>query len=190
LLALKEEILVCSSCSLWEHYKISVPFEGNLQSKIMFIGRDPGKEETRLRRPFVGEAGEELDKVLIEANLDRENIYISNLVKCRPWKNIAPTKKESILCINRFLVKEIVLIQPKVIICLGRESANTILNNNANIGAMRGKIHKMSAKLLGREIPVVPTWHPSYLVRNKGKEEYNILRGQVVHDVLLACSLV
>lgn len=183
--ALRYHILRCKECMIKNHYGISVPFEGNINSPIMFIGRDPGRDEIALGRPFVGAAGQELDSMLSDLGVSRSDIYITNVIKCRP-KNNKPAKLEEYeFCGNRFLLREITLIRPTVIVAMGTEAATYLLKSNSRISDLRGKSHQLKSGII-----VVPTWHPSFIVRMKtyNRERYPIHRSEFMNDVSLAFS--
>jgi len=170
--SLKEEVLKCCKCRLCKNRTNVVFGEGNPKTKLMFVGEAPGEQEDLQGRPFVGRAGQLLTKFLNLFGVSRENVYITNIVKCRPPGNRNPLPDEISTCYP-FLEKQIELISPDVILCLGAFSTRTILNlpERAAISKLRGKPQKV--KIKGKEITVVPTFHPAYLLRNRrGEPEF------------------
>jgi|Deesub1362B_J571_1020462.scaffolds.fasta_scaffold00082_60 DNA polymerase len=160
--ALKElmnEIGPCSRCRLSKNRKNIVFGEGNPEAALMFIGEAPGEEEDLEGRPFVGKAGQLLTRLINRMGLSREGVYIANVVKCRPPGNRKPREDEIQSCIG-FLKRQIEIISPKVIITLGDVATRALLPDTKNITRARGKTYKYD------NIIVVPTFHPSYLLRN------------------------
>jgi len=149
----------CKSCNLYKNRNKIVFGEGNLNTTIIFIGEAPGKKEDIEGIPFVGAAGSLLNKIIIAMNLHRKNIYICNIIKCKPINNITPSFYEIQQC-KKFLEYQISIIQPKIIITLGKSATNALLNKNDFISKMRGKWHMYN------NILVMPTFHPAYLLRN------------------------
>jgi DNA polymerase len=156
---LADEIRNCTECKLSEGRKNVVFGEGNADADLMFIGEGPGREEDVQARPFVGDAGKLLTNLIVKLGLNREEVYIANIVKCRPPNNRNPEKDEVASCMP-FLEKQIEKIKPKVIVCLGKVSAQALLNSKVPISRMRGDFFKYN------NIPVMPTFHPAYLLRN------------------------
>ncbi|HCK40743.1 MAG: uracil-DNA glycosylase [Planctomycetaceae bacterium] len=132
---------------------------GNPQARLCFLGEAPGADEDRLGEPFVGAAGQLFNKILAACHLAREDVYILNVLKCRPPGNRNPTPVEAQNC-RRFLDRQLQLIQPEFICCLGSIAAQNLLDTNEAVGKMRGKVHSY------RGIQVVCTYHPAYLLRN------------------------
>jgi len=158
--ALREEIGECNRCRLSKDRTHIVIGEGNPRSRLMFIGEAPGKEEDLQARPFVGDAGMLLTRLIEKMGFKREDVYIANIVKCRPPMNRDPEKDEIEQCRN-FVERQIEIIHPDVIICLGRISAQTLIGNvGLKITAIRGKFFDYKG------IPLMPTFHPAYLIRN------------------------
>ena len=155
---LREEIGDCRRCKLSEGRKNIVFGEGTPDADMMFIGEGPGRDEDIQARPFVGDAGKLLTKLIEKLGLKREAVYIANIVKCRPPYNRNPEGDEIAECIQ-FLKKQIEIIRPKVIVCLGKVSANTLLNLSTPISRLRGRFIDYKG------IPVMPTFHPAYLLR-------------------------
>lgn len=165
---LKKEVIVCKKCKLSSTRTTVVFGEGNPQAEVMFIGEGPGRQEDLLARPFVGRSGELLTKIIENGmSVPRKEVYIANIVKCRPTvdlkfeKDRAPDNEETAMC-SPYLEKQIDLIQPKVIITLGGPSSKFILQSNIGITKLRGTWGRY------KNIPVMPTYHPSYILRNGG----------------------
>lgn len=153
------EIGDCRRCPLCKERKTVVYGEGNPKTMLMFIGEGPGADEDEQGRPFVGRAGQLLDKMIAAMKLKREDVYIANIVKCRPPGNRAPKPLEIDTC-TQFLERQIRAIKPKFICALGTIAAQYLLKTDKPISVMRGKFHERDgAKLL-------PTYHPAYLLRN------------------------
>lgn len=149
----------CLKCSLGETRTNFVFGEGNPEAKIVIIGEAPGAEEDRLGRPFVGRSGQLLDKILAAIGFSRDDVFICNIVKCRPPGNRNPQKDEIQSCLP-WLEKQLEALEPKVLLLLGRVAANTLFENNESMGSMRGKI------LTWKGYDVVVTYHPAALLRN------------------------
>lgn len=170
---LSEEICHCTGCPLHLRRQKAVPGEGVLDPRVMIIGEGPGAEEDRTGKPFVGRAGQYLDKWLKALDLSRrENVYIGNVVKCRPPNNRDPLPEESAAC-NHFLIRQLDIIKPLAILAVGRIASQILLNSDFGIGQLRGKVYTY------RSIPLVPTYHPSGVLRNPS------LRGAVWEDLQL-----
>jgi uracil-DNA glycosylase len=155
----------CTRCPLHRD-RLNIVFgEGNPSARLMFVGEGPGADEDREGRPFVGRAGQLLTKMIQAMNLDRSEVYISNIVKSRPPGNRNPTALEISACFP-FLERQIAAIQPEVIVALGKIAANTLLQTGEPIGKLRGKFHDRQG------IPVMPTYHPSFLLREDSGKRY------------------
>lgn len=156
---LKENVVSCTSCPLCQDRTKAVFGTGDEHANWLFVGEAPGMEEDIQGEPFVGSAGKLLNNMLEAINLSRsKNLYITNIVKCRPPGNRNPEFTEMSNC-EPFLTRQIELIRPKLIIALGRIAAQNLLNTNATIASLRGKLHKHSG------IPLIVTYHPAYLLR-------------------------
>jgi len=158
----------CTSCTLCRSRTRTVFGEGSPAPRLMFIGEGPGVEEDRCGRPFVGPAGRLLDRIIKAAMLEREEVYIANIVKCHPPGNRTPDPAEVETCLP-FLKEQIRLLNPEVICPLGSPATRTILNANQGIMRLRGRRYPWPDN---PEITVIPTFHPAYLLRNpheKGK---------------------
>jgi len=187
---IQDDIKYCRACELYKHYRINVPFEFYPTSQIMVIARDPGKKETEISRPLVGEAGQEFNYCLEMAKIKRESLFLTNLSLCRPKGNIFPGYKIIEHCINRYLKKEIELFNPKIIITLGVEASTILLEKNVTISRIRGKVYKYNWRGMGNRI-IVPTWHPSFLLRNKYDTVRRVkLREELIHDLFLVKKIL
>ena len=162
LLELEEEVRNCTRCELGLGRTNAVPGLGPAHPDVFIIGEGPGAEEDRTGVPFVGRAGQYLDKWLAAIDLSREeNTYIGNIVKCRPPNNRDPRPEEASACLP-YLMRQIEILKPKAILTLGRIAVQVLLNTTRGIGASRGRVY------LFHEIPLVATYHPSGVLRNPG----------------------
>jgi DNA polymerase len=159
LLKLKEEIGDCQLCRLSEKRTNIVFGEGNPEAELMFIGEGPGEDEDIQGRPFVGKAGQLLTRLITKMGFKREDVYIANIVKCRPPNNRRPSEDEINACLP-FLKKQIEIINPRLIMTLGDVATKALLGEIGSISKVRGKTYRYDT------IKVVPTFHPSYLLRN------------------------
>ncbi len=151
----------CQACPLATQGRNQVVFgEGNANAQLMFIGEGPGRDEDRLGRPFIGRAGQLLTKIIQAMELTREDVYISNVVKCRPPNNRAPLQAEVDPCTKLILFKEIEIIKPKIICLLGATALQALVGCDAKVTNMRGVFTEFHG------IPIMPTYHPAYLLRN------------------------
>jgi uracil-DNA glycosylase len=154
----EKEVAVCDKCRLCEGRKHTVFGEGDADAKIVFIGEGPGETEDQTGRPFVGRAGQLLDKMIGAMGLKRQQVFICNIVKCRPPDNRVPAPDEVEAC-TPYLVRQIEIIRPKVIVTLGLPSTKYMLGINSSMGKLRGHWHQW------RGIRLMPTYHPAYLLR-------------------------
>ncbi len=158
---LEAEIRACRACRLCEKRKQAVPGVGDRKAGWLFVGEGPGSEEDQRGEPFVGPAGKLLDNMLSSIGLQRaDGVYIANAVKCRPPHNRTPEPDEIAACLP-FLQRQIELLQPRLIVALGRPAAQALLGGEVKIGAARGKRFECDG------VPVVVTYHPAYLLRNQ-----------------------
>lgn len=153
------EINTCQKCGLSETRNSFVFGVGNPNADLMLIGEAPGAEEDKQGIPFVGRAGKLLTDILKAINFEREDIYIANILKCRPPNNRDPLPSEREVC-KPYLYKQIDLIKPKVILCLGKVAANVMFNNKESLTKMRGSVHELNG------IKTMVTYHPAALLRN------------------------
>ena len=161
----KREIASCQRCRLFETRNNVVFGAGNPNADLLLIGEAPGAEEDRQGEPFVGAAGRLLTAMLLAIGLQREQVYIANIVKCRPPGNRNPTRTEAGAC-RRYLDKQIELIQPKAILAVGAVSAHNLLLNDESVGRLRQRPHLYG----GHNIPLVVTYHPAYLLRSPAEK--------------------
>ncbi len=163
LAALRDEIGDCRRCKLCEGRTNIVFGVGDPKAKLMFVGEGPGADEDAQGEPFVGRAGKKLNDMIRAIGLERKDVYIANIVKCRPPGNRDPESDEVATC-SPFLFRQIELIQPKAIVALGSPAAKTLLNTKAGITSLRGRWGAF------RGVPVMPTFHPAYLLRKYTEE--------------------
>lgn len=157
--ALRQEVAGCRKCAL-AGTRLNVVFgSGNPRAKLMFIGEAPGGDEDKQGMPFVGRAGQLLTKIIEAMGLRREDVYIANILKCRPPDNSAPLPDEIAACSDN-VRRQVALIRPKVICTLGKFESQTLLNTETPISALRGNFYGYEG------IKVMPTFHPAYLLRN------------------------
>lgn len=162
-LSLEETILSCQKCPLAQTRRHVVPGEGDLNAELMFIGEAPGRDEDMQGRPFVGRAGQLLTKIIHAMKFQRDEVYITNIVKCRPPGNRNPQGIEIASC-KDYLLAQIELINPKVIVTLGKVAADFFIRSSLGMTALRGDFYDFD------NIKVMPTFHPSYLIRNEGNK--------------------
>lgn len=157
---LREAVSACRACRLCERRKQAVLGIGDLRPQVLFVGEGPGAEEDERGEPFVGQAGKLLDAMLATIGLARgKGVYIANTVKCRPPENRTPQADEMAACFP-FLRRQIALLQPKLIVALGRPAAQALLNREVKIGVARGQSFAYEG------VPLLVTYHPAYLLRN------------------------
>jgi uracil-DNA glycosylase family 4 len=157
--ALAEVVCSCTLCPLSTTRTRAVPGEGNHRAALMVIGEGPGETEDLTGRPFVGRAGELLDRMLLAIEIPRAEAYIANVVKCRPPRNRVPLPDERAACMP-YLQRQIALVRPRVLLALGGTAAEAMLGAKASLGALRNKVHHWNG------IPLVVTYHPAALLRN------------------------
>jgi DNA polymerase len=161
--AIRESLGDCRRCGLCERRRHIVFGEGSPRARVVFVGEGPGEDEDRTGRPFVGRAGELLTKMIEACGWRREEVYICNVVKCRPPGNRDPLPEEVAAC-RPFLERQLASIAPDVIVTLGKPAAQTLLDRPVAITRMRGRWHAW------REIPLMPTYHPAYVLRRYTRE--------------------
>jgi DNA polymerase len=155
----------CKACRLCETRKNTVPGEGAPEPQVMVIGEAPGADEDSYGRPFVGKAGQLLDKMLSSIGLSREsNCFIANIIKCRPPENRDPQPDEIAACAS-FLECQIQSLKPRFLFCVGRLSSQALLHSAEPVGKLRGRF--MDCNIAGMTIPLIATYHPSALLRNE-----------------------
>jgi len=158
--AFASDVEACTACGLCRGRNKSVPGVGDTRAHWLFVGEAPGAEEDAKGEPFVGQAGRLLDSMLASLGMRRgDNVYIANVLKCRPPGNRAPDPTESEAC-RPYLDRQIALIGPRIIVALGKSAATTLLNVDATIASLRGRVHRYQGA------PLIVTYHPAYLLRN------------------------
>jgi DNA polymerase len=160
-LALEAQVSSCKKCQLHESRTQTVFGTGNRDADWLIIGEAPGADEDRQGEPFVGRAGKLLTEMLFAAGFQRADVYIANILKCRPPANRDPSPDE-VACCHAYLRQQIVLIQPQVILAVGRIAAHNLLQTDTQLGRLRGKVHHYG----DTNIPVIVTYHPAYLLRS------------------------
>ena len=163
LTVIRDEVGECTRCKLHATRKSIVFGVGDPDAPLMFVGEAPGEQEDKRGEPFVGPAGELLDKMIEAMGWTRESVYINNIVMCRPPGNRNPQPDEVAAC-TPFLEARIRAIAPRIIVALGRPAANTLLGMDAPISSLRGKFHDRNG------VKVMPTFHPAYLLREPAKK--------------------
>ncbi|MEK6668779.1 MAG: uracil-DNA glycosylase [Pseudomonadota bacterium] len=162
---LRDTVAACQACGLCQSRKQAVFGAGHVQARWMLVGEAPGEQEDRQGEPFVGRAGQLLDRMLAAVGLTRseappeQQVYIANVLKCRPPANRNPLPQEVAQC-EPFLLRQMALVQPDLILAMGRFAVQSLLKTSEPIGKLRGRVHEVQG------IPVVVTYHPAYLLRN------------------------
>lgn len=177
--ALAEQIKTCTRCALGATRIKAVPGEGNINTKLMFVGEGPGYEEDRQGRPFVGKAGILLDKIIAAMGFSREEVFIANMVKCHPMvdpsdpekrsNDRAPIPDEIAVC-RKYVEQQIAIIQPDYIVALGGVAAKSLIKDAPNLASIRGKIYdlQLTHAELKKPVKILATFHPAALLRNPG----------------------
>ena len=160
---LENSIINCNKCKLCSNRTNIVFGVGNKEADIMMIGEGPGADEDKQGEPFVGKAGQLMNRAFEGLGIKREELYIANIVKCRPPSNRVPEKDEAEACLN-YLRNQVLLVKPKIIVLLGSTALKNILGNEYSITAMRGKWIEQKG------IYYMPTWHPAALLRDENKK--------------------
>ncbi len=174
---LNERLQACKECPLHEGRTNVVPGEGDPSAALMFIGEGPGRDEDASGRPFVGRAGQLLDKMIEAIELKRKDVFICNIVKCRPPGNRAPTDSEADACLP-YLRTQVALVKPKVIVALGAVAAKRILGPETRISRDRGVFRESKGAWL------IATFHPAYLLRSPDKKREAWADFQAIRDKL------
>jgi DNA polymerase len=177
------EIMRCTKCPLHKTKKNYVPGEGSLNPDIMFVGEGPGETEDNFGKPFIGKAGQLLDKIIGKMGYNRETVFIGNIVKCRPPNNRDPQPDEVAAC-KPYLISQVQILEPKVIVCLGRVALNNLMDGSYSITRERGKRFEFMG------IPVIPTYHPAYILRQKGKEAVSKAKWDTWRDMEKVLEIV
>ena len=163
------QVRQCCKCTLGSSRTNAVPGEGNPDARIMFVGEAPGADEDAQGRPFVGRAGQLLDKIITACGLKRSDVFIGNILKCRPPGNRDPRADEIISCLP-YLQRQIEIIEPEILVALGAHAARTLLNSTKSIGQLRGQFHEYYTGIGQSPVKLMPTYHTAYLLRNYSPE--------------------
>jgi len=163
--ALRERVATCTRCALHATRTQTVFGVGNREARWMFVGEAPGADEDRQGEPFVGRAGQLLTSMILALGLRREDVYIANVLKCRPPGNRDPRPEEVNEC-RGYLDRQIELVDPALIVAVGRIAAQNLLGTDAALARLRGRVHELGP----RRRPVVVTYHPAYLLRSPGEK--------------------
>jgi DNA polymerase len=178
--ALAQRVATCRACKLCETRNNTVFGVGNRNAQLMLVGEGPGEDEDKQGEPFVGRAGQLLTKMLRAIGLSRDQVYIANIVKCRPPRNRNPASDEAVAC-RAYLERQIALIQPQLLVSLGGVSANNLLNTTEAVGRLRHRIHEYRSNDGQITVPLLVTYHPSYYLRSpaekgKGWQDLQVIR--------------
>ncbi len=163
------EVRACRKCDLGESRTNAVPGQGKANAKIVFVGEAPGADEDAQGLAFVGRAGQLLTKIIEAMDVNRTDVFICNILKCRPPGNRDPKPDEIISCLP-YLQRQLELIEPEIIVALGAHAAKTLLNTNSTIGQLRGRFHDYYTSEEAEPINLMPTYHPAYLLRNYSQD--------------------
>lgn len=177
--SLREQVKQCRQCGLRSGCRQTVFGVGNQQADMLVIGEAPGADEDQQGEPFVGRAGQLLNAMLQAMGFKRESVFIANIVKCRPPNNRDPKPEEALAC-QPYLMRQLELIQPRLILSVGRISAQNLLNTDIPVGKLRGRVHAFGE----RRVPLVVTYHPAYLLRSPEQ------KGKAWQDLQLALSVL
>jgi DNA polymerase len=176
--SLQRRVAECRACELWQTRTQTVFGVGNRQAEWMVVGEAPGADEDRLGEPFVGRAGQLLDAMLHAVGLAREQVYIANVLKCRPPRNRDPRPEEAAAC-DGYLARQIGLVRPRLILAVGRIAAQHLLGTDLTLSRLRGRRHRHP----GTDLPLVVTYHPAYLLRSPADKR------KAWEDLRLACQI-
>lgn len=181
------EVRACSKCELGSQRRNAVPGQGCATAELVFVGEGPGGDEDACGLPFVGRAGQLLNKIIAAMGLSRDEVFICNIIKCRPPKNRDPKPDEIAACYP-YLDRQLRILRPRVIVALGAHAARTLLDTNEAIGRLRGRAHQYlpGGAEEGEAIDLVATYHPAYLLRNYTRDS----RGKVWDDMKKVLGLL
>jgi uracil-DNA glycosylase family 4 len=186
------KVCVCTECPLGKSRRKAVPGWGNLDASVLFVGEAPGYGEDLKGLPFVGPAGKVLETLLEKIKLPRESVFITNVVKCRPPSNREPRPNEIKTCTSLYLNRQITLIQPQIIVTLGRFSTNNIMSKagleakaSESITQLHGRIYR--TELLGLKVKIVPMFHPAAVLHNPRYKEALMSDFELLKDELKKC---
>lgn len=173
----------CTRCTLHETRTKPVPGDGNPDARIVFVGEAPGQSEDEQGKPFVGRAGKLLTSIIEAMGLQRQDVFICNILKSRPPGNRDPRPEEIVACMD-YLFEQLQIINPEIIVALGAHAAKTLLNTNEAIGRLRGRFHAYQPGPDAEPIKLMATYHPAYLLRNYSQEN----RQRVWEDMQMVLS--
>lgn len=168
----EERVKTCTKCGLAQSRNNTVFGQGSQDARLVFVGEAPGFEEDRQGAVFVGKAGQLLTRMIAAMGLSREDVFICNVLKCRPPNNRDPAASEIAAC-SPYLYEQLTIIEPEVIVALGAPAAKTLLQTKQGIGSLRGRFHDFhlsGIEGIGPAIPLMPTYHPAYLLRSPGEK--------------------
>lgn len=177
--SLRSQVATCQQCALHASRTQTVFGVGDNNADLLIIGEAPGAEEDRQGEPFVGRAGQLLDQMLRAAGFSRQQVYIANILKCRPPDNRNPAPDEILAC-SGYLDQQIAMIEPKAILAVGGVAATSLLQTDLSVGRLRGEVHKLGE----RKIPLIVTYHPAYLLRKPAEKARSWLDLQLLMRLL------
>lgn len=180
---IRRDIESCTRCALHQNKTRYVPGEGSATPDVVFVGEGPGETEDRFGKPFIGKAGQLLEKIIMKMGYTRETVFICNIVKCRPPGNRDPQTEEVEACLP-YLTEQLKILRPKVIVCLGRVAINNLMGQKLSITKVRGQLFEYCG------IPVIPTYHPSYILRQRNQEELSRTKWEVWRDMEKVLQIV
>ena len=169
----ESQVVDCKKCQLCETRTRTVFGQGSANARLVFVGEAPGYEEDQKGLAFVGRAGQLLTKMILAMGLKREDVFICNVLKCRPPNNRTPAADEIASC-SPYLFEQLQIIQPEIVCALGAPAAQTLLGTKEAIGRLRGRFHDFytsGAPMIGDPVPLMPTYHPAYLLRSPGEKK-------------------
>lgn len=178
-----KDIKNCQKCDLYKTKTNYVPGEGSIEPDIIFVGEGPGETEDKFGRPFIGKAGQLLDKIIEKMGYKRETVFIGNVVKCRPPGNRNPSKDEVEACLP-YLKRQIESLNPKVIVCLGKVAMNNLLRADYSISKVRGKLFYF------KNTPVISTFHPSFILHQRSKERSSKAKWDIWNDMQKVLDII
>jgi DNA polymerase len=167
--AIADEVKKCRKCEIGSTRLNAVPGDGNPQARLVFVGEAPGADEDAQGLPFVGRAGQLLEKMIVAMGLNRQDVFICNTLKCRPPENRDPKPDELSNCMP-YLKRQLEIIQPEFIVALGAHAAHILLETDKPIGQLRGQFHTYMFSDQANPAQLMPTYHPAYLLRNYSDE--------------------
>ena len=179
-----EKIKKCKLCPLAEERICAVPGSGDFDAKIVFVGEGPGAQEDKVGEPFVGASGKFLDEMLASIKLKRTDVFITNVVKCRPPNNRDPLPDEVAICTEKYFWKQLDIIAPKIIITLGRHAMHRFLPADRKISQDHGKLFELKSPKTGRNFNILPLYHPAAALYNGSMREVLLADFKIVPKIL------